>query len=283
MEIAFLKLQASGNDYICIETGKTPPPEERYLMTIARRMCDRNRGVGAQGIIILGIEDEKKIRARIVNQQGDDERHCGAALQCAARYAYDSGLVTERYFQIDAGGKNTAIEIIDSSNVRLDMGVPYAHDQSSELKELSDKNYTRAVVVDNHELSYTPLFLTAPHAVFFGVSTADSLPHLAKKMETTTDFSEKTRISFVRVFSREELNIRSWLRGGGEPFACPETAAAGLVAAALNGFTEREALVHLRGGDLFCEWEEPTNRVFATGPSEYVFSGNYYFDENEKS
>jgi diaminopimelate epimerase len=279
MEIAFLKIQASGNDYICIETDKTPPPEERHLGALAKKICDRRIGVGGEGLLLLSLDEERRIRARIFTPQGVEREECGSALQCAGRYAYDAGIVTDKEFAVHAGERIVKMEIIDSSNIRQDMGTPFTFAEKTELKELLDTTYTKSIVIENHEYSCTPLFLDTVYVVLFVASFSLPLHQLAHKVERHPLFSRGASVAFVRVFSREELQVRAWQEGGGEVLTCPKTAAAGVIAAALNGFAEREALVHLRGGDLFIEWDEITNHVFYTGPSEYVFSGNYYFDE----
>ena len=67
--------------------------------------------------------------------------------------------------------------------------------------------------------------------------------------------------------------MRVWERGAGITLACGTGACASLVAAVLNGLTDRIALVRLLGGDLFIEWQAKNNRVYMTGPAVEVFSG----------
>jgi diaminopimelate epimerase len=279
MDIAFLKLQAGGNDYLCIDEGKTQAPAEKHLGPLAKKMCDRRLGVGGEGLILLAADDKKKISARVLTPEGTEGETCGAALQCAARYAFDAGLVTEKTFAIRRGKRPVPLEIIDSSNIRQDVGAPLALDKAAELKELSDIVFTKPIVIENHEYSCTPVVLEETHAVLFAASFGLPLPRLARQIESHPLFPDGADVVFMRVFSREELQARAWKRGGPELHSCPRVASAGLVAAALNGFAEREALVHQRGGDMFVEWDESSNHVFFTGPVEYVFSGNFYFEE----
>jgi diaminopimelate epimerase len=280
MDVSFLKIQASGDDYICINLEKNTL-EEKHLPTLAQKICDRRLGVGGEGLIIITQDEEHRISARVLSAQGTEGEECGAALQCAARYAFDSGLVTSKDFSIKRGQRSVGLEIIDSSNIRQDMGPPLALDGEKEIRELSDAVFTRSIFVDNHEYSCTPVVFEQPQAVLFVTGFGLSLQKLAKKIENNPLFPGGAGgVCFVRLFSREELQVRSFRRNEKELHACPKTAAASLVAAALNGFAEREAVVHLRGGDLFVQWEEATNHVYFTGPAEYVFMGNYYFEES---
>ena len=61
----------------------------------------------------------------------------------------------------------------------------------------------------------------------------------------------------------------------GQTLACGSGACAALVAAVLTGKAEREATVHLLGGDLHIRWDEESDRVFMTGPAEFVFEGEW--------
>ncbi|MBN2353931.1 MAG: diaminopimelate epimerase [Spirochaetales bacterium] len=279
MDVAFLKLHSAGNDFICLDAEKTPPPDERHLAALAKKICRRRTGVGGEGVFCLSRDEEGRILARVYTPEGGEGELCGAALQCAARYAFDTGLAKNSNFRIVRGNTAVPLEIVDSVNVRQDLGAPRGLDSAAELREVSDAVFARPIVIDDHEYACTPVVIDGTHAVLFVAGFGVSPHRLARKIEKHPMFTGGADVLFVRVFSREELEVRAWKKGGTESYACPKTASAGLVAAALNGFAEREALVHLRGGDLFVEWDEASNHVFFTGPAEYVFSGNYYFEE----
>jgi diaminopimelate epimerase len=69
------------------------------------------------------------------------------------------------------------------------------------------------------------------------------------------------------------MNLRVWERGSAETWACGTGTCASVVAAVLNGHTERKVLVHLLGGDLEIHWNEEDNHVYMTGPATTVFDG----------
>jgi diaminopimelate epimerase len=280
MDISFLKIQASGNDYLCLNLDATPV-EEKHWPLLAKKMCDRRLGVGGEGLIIISRNEERLISASVLTAQGTDGENSGAALQCAARYVFDAGLASGKEFSIKRRNQSVGLQIIDSSNIRQDLGPPYALNGTGELKEQPDTVFAKPMTIDNHDFSCTPVVLEHPHAVLFVTGFSSALHRLAKKVEASPLFPEGAgSVAFIRLFSREEMQVRAWRKGESELHACPKTAGAALVAAALNGFAEREALVHLRGGDLFVQWEEATNHVYFTGPADYVFTGNFYFEES---
>jgi diaminopimelate epimerase len=85
-------------------------------------------------------------------------------------------------------------------------------------------------------------------------------------------FTNRVNAEFVRVVTRNELQMRVWERGSGETMACGTGACAVAVAVALNDLAERKVTVHLLGGDLEIEWASD-NHVYKTGPATFVFEG----------
>jgi diaminopimelate epimerase len=87
-------------------------------------------------------------------------------------------------------------------------------------------------------------------------------------------FPDRVNTEFIQILSRTEINMRVWERGSGETLACGTGACASVVACILNGLTEDEVLVHLRGGDLFIKYDRERDTVFMTGPAAVVCVGD---------
>jgi diaminopimelate epimerase len=94
------------------------------------------------------------------------------------------------------------------------------------------------------------------------------------KLENHPMFPKKINVEFVTVKSRDFTNMRVWERGAGPTLACGTGACATLVSSVMNGYTDRQATVSLKGGDLFIEWNEADNHVYMTGPAAEVFKGS---------
>ena len=86
-------------------------------------------------------------------------------------------------------------------------------------------------------------------------------------------FPERINTEFITVTDRKNISMRVWERGSGETWACGTGACAAAVAGVLNGWTDRNVTVHLRGGNLAIEWDEERNTVFMTGSATKVFDG----------
>ena len=81
-----------------------------------------------------------------------------------------------------------------------------------------------------------------------------------------------TNVEFVKVISKNELEMRVWERGSGETLACGTGASAVCVAASLNDLADKKVKINLLGGSLELEWAED-GCVYKTGPAEFSYEG----------
>jgi diaminopimelate epimerase len=116
-----------------------------------------------------------------------------------------------------------------------------------------------------------------PHCVIY-VEDAPSfdLEAWGPKLECHPLFPKKTNVEFATVRSRKHIDMRVWERGAGPTLACGTGACATLVASVLNGYSDRHAIVSLKGGDLDIEWSEDDNHIYMTGPAEIVYEGRLF-------
>jgi diaminopimelate epimerase len=113
-----------------------------------------------------------------------------------------------------------------------------------------------------------------PHAVIFEDDITGLPEKYGSEIERHALFPERVNVEFVQCLSPALLKMRVWERGSGETQACGTGACATLVAAVLNGKSERKATVNLLGGDLEIEWNDD-NRVYMTGDAVTVFHGEF--------
>ena len=277
MEIDFLKMQGCGDDLVVLDGTRLPQEADRNVGELARRMLDRTSGVGGRALVALGSASGATLAVRCLDPDGDERDLPGNAARCAARYASDSGAVNANSFRIDSLGRTIRAQIIDSANVRVDMGAPLSAEKAREIRESLKETFTRSVTVEAKTVTYTPISLGRPYAMIFVPDFSFPLRRTARQIAEGPDFPEGTGVAFVQVASREELRLRTWEpRGEPEPDEC-SCAAAALVASVVNGLADREAFVRLPAGSLFVQWEESDNHIWVTGPAAYVFTGTYDF------
>jgi diaminopimelate epimerase len=173
------------------------------------------------------------------------------------------------------------VEAIDSNNFRISLGSPYDINKTNRIIEVADREYTRAVTINNKQYMITPLTVHQRGAVFF--TSDDSLESLRQFSKNIIRSNDQTLHSlqpiFVQILSREDIIVHTWYRGYPKDYI--STAAIGATAAIVNGFCDREVIIHNKHEHCYYQWEQTTNEILFTASPKYVFSCSYYYEERE--
>ncbi|AJY76452.1 diaminopimelate epimerase [Paenibacillus beijingensis] len=273
----FTKMHGLGNDFVVI-AGETALPEGADALAV--RLCDRNFGIGADGLVFILPSDSADFMMRIINSDGSEAEQCGNAIRCVAKYVYDNGLTDKETITIEtlgAGAQQVQLTVENgkAAAVRVDMGRPVLAGLEVPTTVDADPVIGHPIEVDGREFRFTAVSMGNPHCVIFVDDAAGFDLHTwGPKLEVHPLFPRKTNVEFVSVTNRSHADMRVWERGAGPTLACGTGACATVVASVLNGLTDRTATVSLKGGDLLIEWSESDNRVYMTGPAAEVFRGS---------
>lgn len=282
------KMHGLGNDFILANNLERTITDHAGL---AKRVCDRNFGLGADGLITVEkpSSNEYSFRMKIMNSDGSEAEMCGNGIRCFAKYLIDEGIIKNTYsLKVETLAGKIQPWVMDHSKdaamVRVDMGIPKLN--ASQIPTTIVRDDSKVV---NHYFSDDPniMYLTTvsmgnPHVVFIkeGVSAKDLdflVSKYGKNIESDISiFPKKTNVEFVNVNDRHDITMRVYERGCGPTLACGTGACASVVATVLNDKTGRDVLVHLLGGDLKIKWDNKNNHIYMTGPAETVFSTNDY-------
>lgn len=271
--LRFAKLHGTANDFIYVDARAGFPGDPAAA---ARRLCDRRRGIGADGLILLLPSTEADGRMVIYNSDGSRPEMCGNGIRGLAKFVHDRGLLTKSPLAIetDAGVKTLSLHLEGGrvSRVTVDMGMPEW--RGREIPVNADGEVLdRPLEVDGRTWSVTCVSLGNPHCVVFVDDVADlPLETLGPRFERHPFFPRRVNAEFVRVDDRRHLTMRVWERGAGETMACGTGACAVAVAAARTGRSERHVTVALPGGPLEIDWRSD-DRVLMTGDAVAVFDG----------
>jgi diaminopimelate epimerase len=203
---------------------------------------------------------------------------CGNASRCVGKYVYDKGLTTRKKISLETKAGIKYITLLEgdekSRKVTVDMGEPILSPRLIPVNIEEEPVIGYPLEIGGKVWNITCVSMGNPHAVVFteGIQQLD-LPLIGSMFETNAIFPKKTNTEFIEVIDKNTLNMRVWERGAGETLACGTGACAALVAAVLNGYSERKVLIHLLGGDLEIEWKEDNNHVYMTGNAVTVFEG----------
>ncbi|GMI80062.1 hypothetical protein like AT3G53580 [Hibiscus trionum] len=280
----FVKYHGLGNDFILVDNRDSAEP--RITPEQAVKLCDRNFGIGADGVIFAmpGVNGTD-YTMRIFNSDGSEPEMCGNGVRCFARFIAElENLHGKQSFTVHTGAGLIVPEIQEDGKVKVDMGEPIL--KASDVPTRLPANKDQAVVksdlnVDGVIWNVTCVSMGNPHCVTFGNKesqhlTVDelNLAAIGPKFEHHEMFPARINTEFVEVFSHEHLKMRVWERGAGATLACGTGACAVVVAAVLEGRVGRICTVDLPGGPLHIEWKEEDNHVYMTGPAEVVFYGS---------
>ena len=277
----FTKAHGLGNDFVIVNTlEESGVPENREeLGALAARICHRQFGVGADGLILIKKSDQADIYMQIINSDGSEPEMCGNGIRCVARYVYETGLVPRQKVRVETLAGIMVPEIImdgdESFLVRVDMGKPRLERAEIPMQGLPGKVLNEPLEIDGNVFMITAVSMGNPHCVIF-VDDARAVPllELGPKLETHPAFPRKVNVEFVQIVNDKEVIMRVWERGAGLTMACGTGTCAAVVASHLNGHTGRKVKVHLAAGHLNIEWAD-NNNVYMTGPARKVFTGDY--------
>lgn len=274
----FTKMHGAGNDYVYINGFEEQPADPGEL---ARRVSNRNFGVGSDGLILILPSQRADLRMRMFNADGSEAEMCGNGIRCVAKYAYDHGLVDQREIRVETGAGILTLQLFPGvdgkiSRVRVNMGLPALKRGEIPMTGPADEPAQNLTIeVGDKVFDATCVSMGNPHCVIFVDDVSEfPLEHYGPLIEHHPWFPNRINVEFVQVVSPTEVIQRTWERGAGETLACGTGASAVTVAGVLTGRTERKILNHLRGGDLELEWNREGS-VFKTGPAVEVFTGNF--------
>jgi diaminopimelate epimerase len=278
----FVKMHGLGNDFVIVEVNSWE--EADSLQPYAQTLCNRNFGIGADGLIVIGQDPAMDVFMRIFNSDGSEPEMCGNGIRCVARYVFEHKLVDKVSFAVRtlAGPIYPVVKVLEGKivSVTVDMGEPVLSRTLIPMTGNGD-NVKIKTATSHGEIEFTAVSMGNPHCVVFVPDPAKvPVSVLGPELETNPLFPAKTNVEFVQVIGRNEMEMRVWERGAGITLACGTGACATLVAGVLNGYTDRTAVIHLLGGDLFIEWNEQDNRIYMTGPAAEVFWGKIDISKN---
>lgn len=277
----FAKVHGLGNDFVILDCmdEATAIPESRYA-EVAKELCNRNFGIGADGIMLVLPSNECDIRMRIINSDGSEAEMCGNGIRCFARYVYEHGIVQKPVLTVETlAGVMVPRILLDAqgqvAGVEVDMNEPVL--EKAEIPMVGEgKAIAETIQIEDRTFEITAVSMGNPHCVIF-VDDAKNFPleYWGPRIEKSAYFPRKTNVEFVEVLNEQEVIMRVWERGAAVTLACGTGACATTVACVLNNKTGRDILLHLDGGDLSVRWDEATNHLFMTGPAVEVFQGEY--------
>ena len=259
MKNGFYRGHGLGNDYVVMD-----PKELSFSLTPARIkvICDRNWGLGSDGILALAVSKKADFGLRIFNPDGSEAEKSGNGLRIFARYLHATGKTKRQSFSVETKGGLVTITLHmdrhgDASAVTVDMGratfQPSALPCTLPVSELVEQPIAAA----GQSLNFTGVSVGNPHCVIFkpvGQSwSREDLLKLGPALENHSVFPKRTNVQLAVPTGPRELFILIWERGAGETQASGSSSCAAASAAVRLGLVKSPVTVKMPGGRLHIE------------------------------
>lgn len=262
MDIPFSKYNGCGNDFILIDNRALFFPSQN--VSFIQSLCQRQKGIGADGLILLEPSKDATFRMRIFNSDGREAEMCGNGARCIVKFAQEVGLlcppctIQTMHSLLKAG--------YDGDDISIDMGIPQEIEWSKKLS------------INGHPLTIHWIDTGVPHAVLF----VDHLQHekwmsLAPKIRFHPAFYPKgVNVNFASI-NGDLIEVRTYERGvEGETLACGTGATAVALAAAKQTGKESPVRIKTSSGDLlkiYFTLNSKFENVHLSGPARCTFRG----------
>lgn len=279
--VKFQKYQGTGNDFIIfkdIDIGDINHHE------LAQKVCNRNFGVGADGIMIAKESSIADIKMSFYNADGSIATMCGNGIRCFAKFAYENGLVNKTSFEVEtlAGIMKLDLEIKDEKveYVTVNLGKPQFF--ANEIPKTTDneKFINKEITVFGEKLIISSLVIGTIHTVLFvddfnnifdKIDSDESnikLEKVGESIENNKLFPMKTNVNFCKIIDKENIEVLTWEKGVGMTLSCGTGAAAASIISSIVHNCDKKIKVKVKGGELLIE--DKQGEIFMTGPVKLI-------------
>lgn len=271
MKIPFTKAQAVGNDFLIVEWAVLAELgcSEEDLPALAREICDRHFGVGADGLeVVYPGNGDAAASLRLFNSDGSEAEISGNGTRCVAAWLiWRSGATGDLRIQTKAGSKELRLLRRDGCvfEFGMNMGRPkWGRDDLDCALETSVGLHTASIVhVGN------------PQCVFFVDGFEFDWRTLGREVESLPRFPGRTNVSFARVLDENAIEVRFWERGAGETLSSGTGSTGAGVAAILSRRCGSPLRIVTPAGNMLLKWDGE-NAVTLEGGAAIVASGDYF-------
>jgi len=279
----FAKYHGLGNDFLVVDLRDASPTDAAAAQDGRNvvALCDRQFGVGGDGVLAVLPSATADVRMRVLNSDGSEAEMCGNGIRCVAKELYDRGGLQKPEIAIETGAGRLicAIEAERgvARSVTVAMGKPrLLRGEIPMTGPASERCVAQPLELAQVARAMTCVSMGNPHAIPF-VGSRDEARELATTVGPIVErhpwFPRRTNAEFAHIVSRREIDLAVWERGCGITLACGTGACATVVAAVVNGRVDEAApvKVHLPGGTLEITVHEGLTGVAMKGPATHVF------------
>jgi diaminopimelate epimerase len=267
MRVPFTKAHGAGNDFLL--TWAVDAPADG-LPAIARRICDRHTGVGADGWLLVKNaphNTEYNAAIRLFNSDGSEPEMSGNGTRCAAAFLLDTVLGDLQEMRISTGAGVKHLRVTRRAGMEfefeMNMGRPVYREE--ELR------FGLPLEAGGREV--TALSVGNPQCAVFVDSFDFDWRRMGAEIEAHPHFPHRTNVSFVRPVDAHTLEVRFYERGAGETMSSGTGSTGAAAAAILRGVAQSPVRILTPAGPIDLRWD---GDIYLTGPAVIIAGGEFY-------
>ena len=280
MKNGFYKGHGLGNDYLAVD-----PKELSFKLTPGniRKVCDRNWGIGSDGILALEKSDKADFGLRIYNPDGSEAEKSGNGLRIFARYLHATRQVRKSNFTVATKGGLVSIALHidqhgDASAATVEMGKATFAPMDLPCKLKARELVEQPITVGGNSYKFTGVSVGNPHCIIFKDKgdewSRDELLGLGPELENHKLFPRRINVQLAVPVGPRSIYILIWERGAGETQASGSSSCAAASAAVRLGLVKSPVTVKAPGGTLHIDIDEDYDLTMQ-GPVQEVARGRF--------
>lgn len=246
----FHKYHALGNDYIVLDPAGF---QSTLTHDKIRMICNRNFGIGSDGILFGPMETEGcDFALRIFNPDGSEAEKSGNGLRIFSRYLWDKRLVTNAPFTVLTAGGKVVCEVHQGGrSVTVDMGKVSFDSTKVPVKGPPREVLNESMNILGEDLTFSAATVGNPHCIVLcDEISSEKTNRLGPVIEKENRFPNRTNVQFMKVLDRENVQIEIWERGAGYTLASGTSSSAAAAVAHKLGLCNSHIGVHMPGGKI---------------------------------
>lgn len=274
----FIKSHGLGNDYIVID-GKNL--KKKLSKEMIMKICDRNFGIGSDGILILYESKKADFKLKIYNPDGTLAEKSGNGLRIFSSFLYNYGYTKKKTFTIETKGGIVTSKFIKEINkisyFKVNMGKADFSSKNIPVKIKDELAISKKIKIKGKTFVFTSVSVGNPHCVIFLKKISSNIAkEYGPYLETNKIFPKRINVQFAKIINRKKVEAEIWERGAGYTLASGSSSCAIVSAGYRLGFLDNEVTVKMPGGTLNISIDEDYN-LNMEGPVEEICSGTISF------
>jgi diaminopimelate epimerase len=230
--------------------------DSELSVAIIKNICHKNYGISSDGLLVGPLTSKTaNFALRIFNPDGSEAEKSGNGIRIFCRYLWDLGLVKEEPFSIETKGGIVSAQVFEhGKRVKVEMGKVSFSSSNIPVEGVEREVILEKIEIDGHEFIYSAVTIGNPHCVILHEEPTEEIARFyGSRLETHSNFPNRTNVQFVKVIDRNNIKIEIWERGAGYTMASGSSSCAAASVVRKLGMCEKNIKVFMPGGEIEIE------------------------------